>query len=152
MLPGYVTGRVYSTQLHNQLAIYLVGNPHVRLRNGHGWASVQNIYNMMTSFQYSLKVPWATFPVVRSMWELWLTCVCNGTANSHSCLYFVDSREKVEYVWGQNATSGPGGCWKLAVGSVADRQTDTLWTKTDAENVSTSHTSTKAWRYHSIQL
>ena len=54
--------------------------------------------------------------------------VCNVTAKSHSCRYFVDFSAKAEYVWSQNATSGSGGCWKLAVGSVSHRWTGTLWT------------------------
>lgn len=61
--------------------------------------------------------------------------VCNGTAKSRSCRYFFDCRAKAEYTWSQIATSGPGGYWKLTGGSVAGRWTDTLWTKTDAENL-----------------
>ena len=73
--------------------------------------------------------------------------VCNGTSKSRSYRYFVDSRAEVEYIWSQNATSGPRGCWKLAVGSVAGRWTDTLWTKIDAEKFSSSHAWTKSLRY-----
>ena len=61
--------------------------------------------------------------------------VCDGMSKNRSSHYFVDSQAKMEYAWNQNTASGPEGCWKLAAGSVARRQTIMLQAKTDAKKI-----------------